>query len=263
MYDPVGGRFSSRDPIGFAAGSVNFYAYVDGRCLSYSDPHGLCKFDRWRIHDNGDGRDLSNEQQQMLGTAINSANSNKPSTADNFDHKLGLQCRKGFNWGKRAETCVFVFFVSAMFKDSQKHDCAKCPCKMSLDESKSKEVYYYYDRDTGELLGTTTRNNVGANQGTLDEARDDYSRIPGSYYRPYWIGPARPVDLNLVYVDAPNNLSGAITYKGRLVDFKIEHTIDQKFSVTDCKGAVVSTLHHEVVFGKDMSIEQKVDGKPR
>lgn len=41
MYDPTVGRFLSRDPIGYAAGDANLYAYVGHGPTSYVDPSGL------------------------------------------------------------------------------------------------------------------------------------------------------------------------------------------------------------------------------
>jgi len=40
-YDPVLGRFISEDPIGFAGGSVNLYAYVSNNPVNLIDPYGL------------------------------------------------------------------------------------------------------------------------------------------------------------------------------------------------------------------------------
>ncbi|MFC5769746.1 RHS repeat-associated core domain-containing protein, partial [Thauera sinica] len=39
-YDPGRGRFISEDPLGFAAGDVNFYAYVGNNPVNYTDPSG-------------------------------------------------------------------------------------------------------------------------------------------------------------------------------------------------------------------------------
>jgi RHS repeat-associated protein len=39
--DPVLGRFTSEDPIGFRAGDFNLSRYVENRPLGYLDPHGL------------------------------------------------------------------------------------------------------------------------------------------------------------------------------------------------------------------------------
>jgi len=40
-YDPTQGRFLTRDPIGFAGGDVNLYAYVSNDPVNWSDPWGL------------------------------------------------------------------------------------------------------------------------------------------------------------------------------------------------------------------------------
>lgn len=40
-YDPVAGRFISRDPIGFAGGDVNLYGYVQNDPVNFVDPNGL------------------------------------------------------------------------------------------------------------------------------------------------------------------------------------------------------------------------------
>ena len=40
-YDPTVGRWTTKDPIGFAGGDTNLYAYVGGDPMSYIDPSGL------------------------------------------------------------------------------------------------------------------------------------------------------------------------------------------------------------------------------
>jgi len=40
-YDPKGGRFISKDPIGFAGGDVNLYRYVSNNPVNATDPSGL------------------------------------------------------------------------------------------------------------------------------------------------------------------------------------------------------------------------------
>src|SRR6056297_1371429 len=41
MYDPIAGRFCSRDPIGYRGGSWNVFQYSNSRTLSLADPFGL------------------------------------------------------------------------------------------------------------------------------------------------------------------------------------------------------------------------------
>lgn len=40
-YDPTIGRWTTKDPIGFAGGDTNLYAYVGGDPMSKTDPSGL------------------------------------------------------------------------------------------------------------------------------------------------------------------------------------------------------------------------------
>ena len=40
-YDSTVGRWTTKDPIGFAGGDTNLYAYVGGNPMSYNDPSGL------------------------------------------------------------------------------------------------------------------------------------------------------------------------------------------------------------------------------
>jgi RHS repeat-associated protein len=42
VYEPLTGRFGSRDPIGFEGSRWNLYAYVGGRPVYTGDPSGLC-----------------------------------------------------------------------------------------------------------------------------------------------------------------------------------------------------------------------------
>jgi len=42
-YDPMEGRFISKDPISFAGGDVNLYAYVENNPVNWIDPSGLSK----------------------------------------------------------------------------------------------------------------------------------------------------------------------------------------------------------------------------
>ena len=43
-YDPMEGRFISKDPIGFAGGDVNLYRYVQNSPANWVDPSGLWTF---------------------------------------------------------------------------------------------------------------------------------------------------------------------------------------------------------------------------
>jgi RHS repeat-associated protein len=55
-YDAETGRWTAKDPIGFAGGDTNLYAYVGSSPVSFMDPSGLdgkeyvlCEFDWWAI----------------------------------------------------------------------------------------------------------------------------------------------------------------------------------------------------------------------
>ena len=48
-YDPVVSRWMSKDPIDFAGGDTNLYAYVGGNPMSYVDPTGLKVGDWWDL----------------------------------------------------------------------------------------------------------------------------------------------------------------------------------------------------------------------
>nr|WP_286193637.1 RHS repeat-associated core domain-containing protein [Boseongicola sp. H5] len=44
-YDPLTGQFLQRDPIGFASGDLNLYAYVENDPYNWTDPSGLTALD--------------------------------------------------------------------------------------------------------------------------------------------------------------------------------------------------------------------------
>jgi RHS repeat-associated protein len=48
-YDPQIGRFISEDPIRFAGGDVNLYAYVGNNPVNFADPYGLFYFGKRRL----------------------------------------------------------------------------------------------------------------------------------------------------------------------------------------------------------------------
>lgn len=44
-YDPEVGRWTAKDPIGFAGGDVDLYGYVLNNPVLWVDPYGLCTWD--------------------------------------------------------------------------------------------------------------------------------------------------------------------------------------------------------------------------
>lgn len=49
-YDPMEGRFISKDPLSFAGGDVNLYGYVQNNPINWIDPWGLYRYNsycRW------------------------------------------------------------------------------------------------------------------------------------------------------------------------------------------------------------------------
>ena len=79
-YDPQVGRFISEDPIGFAGGDVNLYAYVQNNPIMFIDPWGLCSPTlgerigqqvQWQVQVSGltNLQGIAKETVQVLGTA--------------------------------------------------------------------------------------------------------------------------------------------------------------------------------------------------
>jgi RHS repeat-associated protein len=50
FYDPEVGRFINKDPIGFAGGDFNLYAYVQNDPINFIDPLGLARVDWWKTY---------------------------------------------------------------------------------------------------------------------------------------------------------------------------------------------------------------------
>jgi len=53
-YDAYIGKWTAKDPIGFAGGDSNLYGYVLGDPVNFVDPEGLHKKDKWYGYNNKD-----------------------------------------------------------------------------------------------------------------------------------------------------------------------------------------------------------------
>ena len=69
-YDPKTGRWTSSDPLSFAAGDTNLYRYVANASTGATDPTGLKSKEEWQ-----------QEAQQLLGGATDPIERNKKITA--------------------------------------------------------------------------------------------------------------------------------------------------------------------------------------
>jgi RHS repeat-associated protein len=101
-YDPMAGRFLTKDPIGFAGGDVNLYRYVTNNPVNFRDPWGLWDED---VH-SGIGnpnygtytwaRQLGLSDQQATWTAI--GNNGTDGGYASWMPMLGLQSRHFNQW---------------------------------------------------------------------------------------------------------------------------------------------------------------------
>jgi RHS repeat-associated protein len=66
-YDPMEGRFVSRDPIAFAGGDVNLYGYVSNNPIDWTDPYGLFELFGKEINVNAGGGLQAGVQAILIG----------------------------------------------------------------------------------------------------------------------------------------------------------------------------------------------------
>ena len=122
-YDPMEGRFISKDPIGFAGGDVNLYGYVQNNSVNYFDPYGL-----WELYA-GAGFGANNNESEHIPKG-------------NFSYAVDMVLRdKDGNWfsGKTTET----------FSEVDKN---RCKNDNGMGAGAGLELGF----TTGELEGTGT-----------------------------------------------------------------------------------------------------------
>jgi len=93
-YSPSIGRFISEDPIGWASGQTNAYAYVGGNPVQFDDPYGLHKRDLWYGYDDKNFRDWVHGIKQDEGIS-GAVNFSKPMLDDLWSQWNGEGCPAG------------------------------------------------------------------------------------------------------------------------------------------------------------------------
>jgi len=93
-YSPQTGRFISEDPIGWASGQTNAYAYVGGNPVQFNDPYGLHKGDQWYGYNDKNFRDWVHGIKQDEGIP-GSVNFTKPMLDDFWNQWNGEGCPVG------------------------------------------------------------------------------------------------------------------------------------------------------------------------
>ncbi|AXL50736.1 YD repeat protein [Paraburkholderia caffeinilytica] len=90
-YSPQTGRFISEDPIGWASGQTNAYAYVNGNPVSNSDPYGLAPGDKWYGYNDRTFQRWAHGEKAIMGRAPNE-NFTKDDIRDLWDQWQQLGC---------------------------------------------------------------------------------------------------------------------------------------------------------------------------
>jgi uncharacterized protein RhaS with RHS repeats len=93
-YSPQTGRFISEDPVGWASGQTNAYAYVGGNPVQFNDPYGLHKGDQWYGYNDKNFRDWVHGIKQDEGIP-GPVNFTKPMLDDFWSQWNGEGCPVG------------------------------------------------------------------------------------------------------------------------------------------------------------------------
>ena len=143
FYDPEVGRFISKDPIGFAGGDLNLYAYVANDPINFVDPSGLVidtiadiGFIIWDIYELI--TDPCNRGENLTALGLDVAGAFIP-----FATGLG----KGYKVGKKGLTSIAK---NVNFGDMTTKVVGKP--KKAIEEGFVKQVVNIYDK--GEYIGT-------------------------------------------------------------------------------------------------------------
>jgi RHS repeat-associated protein len=198
-YDPQVGRFISEDPIGFAGGDVNFYAYVGNNSVGFKDPTGLWSPEAHReiIHRAFKGC-LSEAQMDIL--------------IDASDYVDGL-----FNGGAWREEYAYQHGMRAS-DESVEHARNAANQFISNQERKAAENRRSFDQRSPLLTGgiTVGLNNFGQ---ALHTITDMFS--PAHQGFQVWHGP--PIPTGITPVDVRN----AATYASYVRRHQAQETLDE------------------------------------
>jgi RHS repeat-associated protein len=90
-YSPATARFISEDPLGWASGQTNAYAYVNGDPVSDTDPYGLAPGDKWYGYNDRTFQRWAHGEKAIMGRAPNE-NFTKDDIRDLWDQWQQLGC---------------------------------------------------------------------------------------------------------------------------------------------------------------------------
>jgi uncharacterized protein RhaS with RHS repeats len=172
-YDPAIGRFISEDPIGFEAGDINLFGYVQNKPVTHTDPSGLIDplvYQDPRIYGS---HPLSSEELENLQTGLDCLGA-FPFLGEPFDALSGVvSYARGDYTGvtlSAASTIPFLGWGTGATKIARRADNV-------LPEG---GVYKLIRRETGETVRAGQTNNLLRRRA--EHARDpklaEYDFVP-------------------------------------------------------------------------------------